>query len=135
MSHRIKSAVILKTAHKNRLSNTNYYENADGTQHVKMAVQLSQLNEPFMQTYGTEMEMEETSILWNAASAGTAMEGREDIIGSQEKVFKRNAIMDAESEPGMAYGVTRTASAYFKSEIKVDPRADPQANYKTENES
>ena len=48
-----------------------------------MAVQLSHFNEPFnvMGTYGTEMEMEENSIMWHA-SAGTAMEGREDIIGS-----------------------------------------------------
>lgn len=41
--------------------------------------------------------------------------------------------MDAESEPGLAYGIA--SSAYFKSEIKVDPNCDPQANYKTENES
>ena len=78
--------------------------------------------------------MEETSILWNAASAGTAMEGREDVIGGQDRAFRRKVVMDAESEPGLAYGVT-TCSAYFKSEIKVDPNVDPQANYKTDNES
>ena len=43
--------------------------------------------------------------------------------------------MDSESEPGLAYGIARTSSAYFKSEIKVDPVADHQANYKTDNES
>lgn len=52
MSQRIKSAVILKTAHKNRLSKHNQYKNAsgaaDGDPDVKMAVQLSGFNEPFM---------------------------------------------------------------------------------------